>query len=144
MLNQILIGSFIICTTIVSTVAIFAIASLLLTKWGSWLEKGKKPVKLVIALSAVVMWLLAALSLAIWIWALAFLWVGEFEILEESVYFSIVSFTTLGFGDVIVSNEWRLLSGMVAANGFLLFSLATAFLIEFLTRIRNAQHSEEK
>lgn len=84
--------------------------------------------------------MLAALSAAVWIWALAFLYVGEFQTAEEAVYFSIVSFTTLGFGDVIISKEWRLLSGMLAANGFLLFSLATAFLIDFLERIRDSQN----
>ncbi len=51
-------------------------------------------------------------------------------------------FTTLGFGDVIISKDWRLMSGMIAANGFLLFSLATAFLIDSLVLIRDAQQAK--
>ena len=61
---------------------------------------------------------------------------GVFENEEESVYFSLVSFTTLGFGDVILPDEWRILSGFVAADGFLLFGLNTAVLIEAMMRMR--------
>jgi hypothetical protein len=46
-----------------------------------------------------------------------------------------VSFTTLGFGDVTLPHDWRLLSGIIAANGLILFGLNTAFLIEILNRL---------
>lgn len=85
-------------------------------------------------LSASALWLLAALSIAIWIWAGFFLALGCFDDLEQSLYFSMVAFTTLGFGDVTLPQEWRILSGMIAANGLLLFGLNTAFLIEVLHR----------
>jgi len=68
-------------------------------------------------------------------WALAFWSIGAFEGLERALYFSMVSFTTLGFGDVTLPQNWRLLSGIIAANGLILFGLNTAFLIEILQRL---------
>jgi len=89
---------------------------------------------IVLILSGATLWLLAALSIAIWIWAGFFQLLGCFETLEKSLYFSMVSFTTVGFGDITLPQEWRILSGMIAANGLVLFGLNTAFLIEVLHR----------
>jgi hypothetical protein len=64
--------------------------------------------------------------------------IGAFDSLESAVYFSLVSFTTLGFGDIILGKEWRILSGMMAANGLLIFGLTTAVLVDFLSRLKRS------
>jgi hypothetical protein len=71
----------------------------------------------------------------IWLWAVVYLVVGEFHALEPALYFSTVVFTTLGFGDILVSPEWRLMASCEAAAGLLLFGLSTAFLFEVLREI---------
>lgn len=71
----------------------------------------------------------------IWIWAAFYLLVGEFDALEPALYFSTVVFTTLGFGDIVVSPAWRLMASCEAAAGLLLFGLSTAFLFEVLREI---------
>ncbi len=65
----------------------------------------RKSVAPVALLTAATLWLLLAMSVAIWIWAVAFNLLGAFETLEEALYFSMVSFTTLGFGDVTLPQE---------------------------------------
>ncbi|MEM9736953.1 MAG: ion channel, partial [Pseudomonadota bacterium] len=52
-----------------------------------------------------------------------------------ALYFSVVAFTTLGFGDVLLPQEWRLLAGLSAANGLLIFGVSTAFLVEVFRRV---------
>lgn len=79
---------------------------------------------------------LAALTIAIWVWAAAFYALDVFAAVEPSVYFAAVAFTTLGFGDVLLPMDWRLLSGLCAANGLIVFGLVTAFLVDFVTRLR--------
>ncbi|MFN3144581.1 MAG: ion channel [Paracoccaceae bacterium] len=59
--------------------------------------------------------------------------------MEASVYFSIVAFTTLGFGDILLPQDWRLLAGLTAVNGLLMFGFLTAMLVEVLRRVRNTQ-----
>jgi hypothetical protein len=76
------------------------------------------------------------ITLGVWVWAGAYFWLGAFPTLEESVYFSIVAYTTLGLGDVVLPQAWRILAGMEAANGFINFGLLCALFIEALRQIR--------
>lgn len=79
-------------------------------------------------LSVFTMWLFLAMIIQVWVWALLYLVLGAFESLETAVYFSTVSFTTLGFGDIILEQEWRLLSSFEAANGLLMFGWSAALI----------------
>jgi len=71
----------------------------------------------------------------IWLWAGCYLLFGEFRELEPALYFSAVVFSTLGFGDIVASQEWRLMASCEAAGGMILFGLSTAFLFEVLNEI---------
>ena len=70
----------------------------------------------------------------VWIWATTFYLVGAFSQFEPALYFSLVSFSTVGFGDITLSHEWRLLSGLTAAAGFLSFGWSTAYMVELVRR----------
>lgn len=73
----------------------------------------------------------------IWLWALLFLYLEPniLHNLETALYFSTSSFTTVGFGDVFLDEEWRLLSSFEAANGFILFGWSTAFIFEIISKL---------
>lgn len=77
-------------------------------------------------LSFFVLWLFLAAIVEVWVWATLYLVVGAIETLEGSVYFSTVTYTTLGYGDVVLEPSWRLLSSFEAANGLFLFGWSTA------------------
>ena len=62
------------------------------------------------------------------VWALLFLSLGEFEDYATAAYHSAVNFTTLGYGDVVMSPRWRLLGALEAANGILMFGVSTAMM----------------
>lgn len=81
-------------------------------------------------LAATTLWLLTALTLSVFLWASVYLAVGAFDAFEPALYFAFAAFTTLGFGDVLLPNAWRLTAGVCAANGLLLFGVCTAFLVE--------------
>jgi len=135
--TQIFLGSLVIPVTIFVQIWFIRVAiKRLKSMYGgrSPTPRLSQTLPVVLVLSAATLWLLAALSIAIWIWAGFFQILGCFDTLEKSLYFSMVSFTTLGFGDVTLPQEWRILSGMIAANGLVLFGLNTAFLIEVLHR----------
>lgn len=136
MFAQILIGSLVVSLTICVEAAFVAIANSALSRSKAWFGHEPHAAKVTFVLAAVVIWLLGAISVAIWIWAGLFLLLGVFSTLEPALYFSAVTFTTLGYGDLVIGSEWRLLSGIVAANGLILFSLTTAFLIEMVSRLR--------
>ncbi|MGH1358336.1 MAG: ion channel [Burkholderiaceae bacterium] len=141
MFAQILIGSIMISISIIIMTASVSVAILCLSKTGRWIVTGPAFTRLTSALTAVTLWLLAAISLVVWVWAVLFLSLGLFDSLEPSLYFSIVALTTLGFGDIILPESWRLLSGFIAANGLVLFGLNTAFLIEAVIQLNAARKS---
>lgn len=76
----------------------------------------------------------------IWTYALAFLQLDEFHTLEEALYFSTVSFSTLGYGDLTLSAKWRVLGAIEGANGLILIAWSTAFLMGVTSRLRLLEH----
>ena len=83
-------------------------------------------------------WLLMLHLLEVVIWAVFYLLitpVEEIGTFEEAVYFSVVTFTTLGYGDItLADHQWRLLSGAEALNGVLLVGWSTALLFAVVQR----------
>jgi voltage-gated potassium channel len=69
------------------------------------------------------------------VWALAFWLVGALPTLGESLYFSISSYTTVGYGDVVLDREWRTLGASEAAVGVLLLGWSTALLFAVIQRL---------
>jgi len=71
------------------------------------------------------------------VWAVTYLLLvpdGELQTLEKSIYFSFVTFTSLGYGDITLSEGWRLLTGIEALNGILLVGWSTAVLFAVVQR----------
>ena len=83
-------------------------------------------------LSITVLGIFLAHVLEIWMWAMVFLWTGEVQNLESALYFSTVTFTTVGYGDMTLTEQWRLLGSVESANGMLLFGWSTAFIFEIM------------
>lgn len=138
MLFQLLIGFSVSTLAVVVAAALIGAVIRFLSDIGDWFTLPPLTLKMGLALAGVTIWLTAIVSACVAIWASAFLSIGLFDAVEPAVYFAIVSFTTLGFGDVLLPEEWRLLSGMCAANGLLLFALCAAFLVEFFRRLTEA------
>jgi hypothetical protein len=73
-------------------------------------------------------------TILVWIWASVFWLTGAVPEFEPALYFSLVSFTTVGFGDITLGHEWRLLSGLTAASGFLSFGWSAAYMVELVRK----------
>ncbi|MCB1652333.1 MAG: two pore domain potassium channel family protein [Alphaproteobacteria bacterium] len=88
------------------------------------------------ALTVSVLGVFMAHIVQIWLWALFYFGVSALPTFEECLYFSTSSFTTVGFGDVVLEvNNWRLISSFQSANGFILFGWSTAFIFEIMSRL---------
>ena len=81
-----------------------------------------------------VLFVLLVHTIQVWIWAFAFHLLGALPAFEPALYFALVTFTTVGYGDVVLHPEWRLLAGLAAANGFLSFGWSTAYMVELVRR----------
>jgi hypothetical protein len=81
------------------------------------------------------------------IWATLYFGRSLFPNFETSLYFSITSYTTIGFGDVLLPPAWRMLGGIEAVNGVLLCGLSTAFVFAIVNgmiqiRVQRRSNSE--
>ena len=73
--------------------------------------------------------------LEVLVWTAAFLFIGALESFEPAFYFSMVTYTTLGYGDVLLTNEWRLLGSFEAAHGVIMLGWTTAIVIAIVQRV---------
>ena len=69
------------------------------------------------------------------VWATVFMVAGEFETFEVAFYHSAVNYTTLGYGDIVMSEHWRLLGPQEAACGSLAFGWSTAAIVTIVIRL---------
>ena len=69
------------------------------------------------------------------VWSVTYLWLGALEGLEKATYFSMVTFTTLGYGEIVLDEQWRLLASFEAANGIIMFGWTTAIVLATVQRI---------
>ncbi len=63
------------------------------------------------------------------VWAVTYLLLNAIDGFEQALYFSMVTFTTLGYGDVTLEEQWRLLASFEAANGIIMFGWTTAIVM---------------
>jgi voltage-gated potassium channel Kch len=68
-------------------------------------------------------------------WALLFIWLGEFGDFATAFYHSTVNFTSLGYGDIVMSESRRLLGALEAANGVLMFGLSASTILSVMNML---------
>ncbi len=136
LVKQIVIGILAVSATVVVQAEVLS----LLTRRMGWLMNKLKvlPARLENTglIVVVVHGILLALTLEVTLWAFVLMLTGAVAGLEPALYFSLVCFTTLGFGDIVLPVEWRFLSAILGANGFLMFGWSTAYMVELIRRTR--------
>lgn len=134
MIHQLVIGSLVIAVTVAVQAEMFNLLSnrieSMIIHFRRWLRRFANTGVIIVA----VLFVLLVHTINVWLWAMTFMMVGAFASFEPALYFSLISFTTLGFGDIILGPDWRLLSGLTAANGFLSFGWSTAYMVELVRR----------
>jgi hypothetical protein len=78
------------------------------------------------------------------VWAALFILCGEFREFGIAYYHSAVNYTTLGYGDLIMSPSWRLLGPLEAADGALMFGVSTAMVFTVILRLIRTLHVDLK
>ena len=68
-------------------------------------------------------------------WAALFTWLGEFTDFATAFYHSTVNFTSLGYGDIVMSEQWRLLGALEAGNGVLMFGLSASTILAVMNAL---------
>jgi hypothetical protein len=124
MIAPLLLGSFVIIVNMgIQTVAVVLMVRYLMSKTGKDAAKSKfaTDTKMIIV---VLMVLFVGHLIQFAVWAGLFVYIGEFESFNTAFYHSTVNFSSLGYGDIVMGEEWRLLGALEACNGVLMFGLS--------------------
>ncbi len=76
----------------------------------------------------------------IWAYAILYDGVGATPSFEDALYFSTVTYATIGYGDLTLPRNWRILGAIEGANGVILLGWSTAFFVSVVGRIRALEH----
>jgi hypothetical protein len=96
-----------------------------------------------LAIIATVLGIFVVMSVEVWLWAICHYAIGVVDDFETALYYSTVTFSTLGFGDVLPHREWRIFGALESINGFLLIGWSTAYLVAAGVRVgpfRSGEH----
>lgn len=79
--------------------------------------------------------LVLAHTIQVWTWSATFLRMTDLPDMASSFYFTTVTYTTLGYGDIVLDENARVLATFCAITGLLTFGISTAFLVGVLSRV---------
>jgi voltage-gated potassium channel Kch len=83
-------------------------------------------------------WIILLHLVEIITWGLCYAWTGAMQGVQRALYFSAVTYTTTGYGDLILPEEWRLVGAVEALTGILMCGLSTGFFFAVVSRLYQA------
>jgi Ion channel len=143
MFSNLALGMIVISLTVAIHTAGLSLLGYWMTSIVQWFRLHRHYFGKTIALMTTVLGLFALHTIEIWLWAGVFVWIGAVEGFEDALYFSTVTFSTVGYGDVRVSPEWRQFAALESIDGFILIGWSISFLIAASTRhgpFRSGEH----
>ena len=97
-------------------------------------------------------WVLLFIRIAVWIvllhlleigaWAVVYVWDEAIPDLQSALYFSAVTYTTTGYGDLVLSKDWRLVGAIEALTGILMCGWSTGFFFAVVSRLYKEEVGE--
>jgi hypothetical protein len=89
-------------------------------------------------------WIILLHLVEIAIWAFFYTWKHGMPDLQSALYFSAVTYTTTGYGDLLLPNEWRLVGGIEALTGILMCGWSAAFFFAVVSRMNQTRPKPEQ
>ena len=84
--------------------------------------------------------IIAIHTIEIWVYALVYLQRDAFSHFEQALYFATVTYATIGYGDVVMPHQWRILGAIEGAAGIIMLGWSTAFVVSLLTQLKLLGH----
>ena len=137
--QQILWGSGFLGLCLIVQVLVLAICTLFLPGVRFKLKNQRLAIEVVVTLLVSLGFVVFALTAQVWIWAWVLIVYDILPDWNSAVYFSLVTFTSLGYGDIVLGPEVRVFTSFGSVTGLLSFGLSTAFLVATMGGI-NREH----
>ena len=119
-------------------VIIQSLGMLLLIHWLARIRdvfESRSTLRRVSLLLRLFVWIVFLHLMQVALWAVVFWEMGQLPTAEAAAYFSLVTYTTIGFGDIVLGPGWRVLAGIEGLTGLLLVGWSTAFVFAVVNRM---------
>jgi hypothetical protein len=137
-LTQLLLASFMaLVTTITHLIGLAVLVRVLRSHNRIFAELKVLPLTLLLTAAVGI---LAIHTIEIWTYAGLYLALDCFGGIEDALYFSTVTYASIGYGDLLLPHGWRLVGAIEGAVGVIMLGLSTAFLVSILTRLKLLSH----
>jgi hypothetical protein len=131
------------CTIFVHALAVFATLNLFRRERRLGRAGAGALTDLVIVAQVILLAFVAHL-IEIALWAVLLVICGEFQDFGSAFYHSAVNYTSLGYGDLLMTPSWRLLGPLETANGMLMFGVSTAMVFAVMQRLILAHYADPR
>lgn len=142
--SQILLGSALLTLCALVHVGFVAIWVPLLSKADDRLKKASIRFRAMLLTSEAVFLLLFAHTVQVWSWSLALYAMGAFPDFPTSFYFATTTYTTLGYGDLVLAEGLRIFGTFASITGLLTFGISTALLIGLIVRLLPSLNQDKR
>jgi type III secretory pathway component EscU len=133
LLNMTIAALLMVITTVIHAAGMLVVVRLVLSKSAQTINRTRRMHLFSVGSVVLLMFLVSVIEVLVW--SATYLWLGALEGFEQATYFSMVTFTTLGYGEIVLSGQWRLLASFEAANGIIMFGWTTAIVLAVVQRV---------
>ena len=136
MLTQLILATaMVVLTVLIHGAGITALARGLRIEASVDEERHHFSVKRAVGILIIVLALFTLHGIEIWLYAAVYLIIGAVQNLEAAVYYSTITYASIGFGDTEMARQWRLVGAIEGINGVLLLGWSTAFFVTVVARL---------
>ncbi|APG47038.1 ion channel [Phaeobacter porticola] len=135
LIQQLLLGSLYlgICLAVEAALLVFCIH--FLRKRTGYLQGARRVFQIGLVMFIAIGLIVFAHTMQVWIWATALIFSGAIGDWNTAIYFSLATYTTLGYGDIVLSEGMRIFAAFGAVTGLFAFGISTAFLVAVLREV---------
>ena len=133
MLNEILVAGIIVSVCLLLHVAGLLVMAEWLLPRRQYLQRKGARIRYAILMVLLFSGIMFLHTIEAGTWAALYYTRALFKDFETSLYFSLTSYTTIGYGDVVLPQKWRLLGAIEGISGVLLCGMSTAFIFAVMT-----------
>ena len=133
--NQLFFGAVCLSFCLILEIIVLVYCAALLNRIAARFEAPYRAWQIGMLLVTAIFVILGGHTAQVWIWSATFVFVGAIADWNTSVYFSLVTYTTLGYGDVVLGPALRIFAAFAAVTGLFGFGISTAFLVSAMGRL---------
>ncbi len=132
--QQILWGSMYLGACLVVEIFALVLATSVITRYSHFMNQGSRTQSVGLTLLIALVFIVLAHTLQAWVWAAAWVFTDAIEDWNTAIYFSLVSYSTLGYGDIVLEPGLRVFGAFSAVTGILAFGVSTAYLVAITSK----------